>query len=113
MRLALREQVFRVRMLFLTYWDQNTGQWLPCQPSGIPSPVLGIRFTTEPLVGTIDGVNRVFQLPRVPRIPDSVLVIKRGIAMQSGSDFVVAGPLVTFAVDQVPQPGDWLLACFE
>lgn len=64
--------------------------------------------------GTIDGSNRIFTLASAPNPTGSLLLFKNGLLQRSGAgnDYTLAGNVITFATDNVPMPGDILLASY-
>jgi hypothetical protein len=63
--------------------------------------------------GTIDGNNRVFTLADAPNPSSSLRLVFNADQLRPGIDYTLASGTITFAVGQVPQPGDWMLASYR
>lgn len=59
------------------------------------------------ITGTIDGSNNTFTLSA---LPGNLFLAKDGVLMLSGSDYTLAGTVITFATPAIPRVGDALLA---
>lgn len=68
---------------------------------------------SEVPVGPVDGMNRAFELAFQPSPPTSLILTRNGLIMKRGLDYMLAGKMVTFIVEQTPQVGDIILAWYR
>lgn len=82
---------------------------LPTQTTLEPIPV-----GFEPLIGVVDGSNKIFSIANLP-IAGSVQVYNNGLALDLSStgDVKVSGNKVIFGINAIPQPGDDLTASYS
>ena len=71
-------------------------------------PSTGSGGSPQPLVGTIDGSNRVFTTP-VP-VVNGAAIFRNGICQDPALSYSLVGNVVTFNVLNIPQVGDDLMA---
>lgn len=72
------------------------------------------RFAdAEVPAGPVDGINRVFVLANAPNPPASLILIRNGLILRVGVDYVLVGQTITFIEEQTPQVGDILLAWYR
>jgi hypothetical protein len=62
--------------------------------------------------GTINGTNANFSLSMVP-FAGTLLVSVDGVLMLEGSDYTLAGKIITFLAGAIPETGDWIRATYE
>lgn len=62
------------------------------------------QASQETPAGTVNNTNQVFTLANTPIVRSDV-VLKNGMLMKRGVDYMINGNTITFAVDQVPQIG--------
>lgn len=66
----------------------------------------------ETPAGTIDGVNRVFNVVHLP-ITGSLQLFRNGLLQAEGLDFSLSDQTVTFTEVATPQPDDVLIAYYR
>jgi hypothetical protein len=84
----------------------------PCGGSG-GSGLTPLFVDDEVPAGTVDGVNAVFTLTRVPSPVGSLELYRNGLQLRRGTDYSVAGFTVTFFVGSIPGTGDLLMARYR
>jgi len=64
--------------------------------------------------GAIDGSNRVFTLTGVPNPASSLMLVRNGLTLYSGSgnDFEISSSTITFVTGNAPQSGSNLFASY-
>ncbi|HEY7390053.1 MAG TPA: hypothetical protein VH640_16170 [Bryobacteraceae bacterium] len=63
--------------------------------------------------GVINGSNATFTLSAVPAPAVSLALYRNGILQDQGVDYTLSSNVVQFAVGNIPQPGDTLLASYR
>lgn len=81
--------------------DGTTG---PCGPPTFSD--------AETPAGNTDGTNTSFTLANTP-LGTSLALYRNGLYMTSGSDYTLTGANFQFASNEVPQPGDTLIASYR
>ena len=74
-------------------------------------PLIRQRKFRVPVIGTVDGVNKVFQIPE-DIVPDSEEVFVNGLLMDKGpdNDYVISGRTITF--NEAPPVGAKILVSY-
>lgn len=74
----------------------------------------GVLFVdSEVPTGTIDAVNLVFVLSRVPSPPESLAVYRNGLRLKANVDYTLSGASILFQPGLAPQVGDLLQASYR
>lgn len=66
-----------------------------------------------PRTGTselLNGINATFTLSFIPNPPASLVVLRNGVHLWAGRDFVLSGSTITFVPGAIPQRDDLLIA---
>lgn len=71
------------------------------------------RVDGEAPVGALSGVNQIFTLSSIPGPPESLQLYRNGVLQKRGLDYTLSGAVITFALLEMPQPGDILLAYYR
>lgn len=79
----------------------------PCGSGGI------LYVDSETPSGLIDGANRTFTLSASPLPATSLSLFRNGTLLKLGTDFTVAGSVLTMANGSAPSAGDRLLASYR
>lgn len=80
----------------------------PCDLSSLPSFV-----DQETPAGLVNGTNASFTLSNAPAPPASLQLFRNGVMQQMGTDYTLAGNIITFQAGAIPQPGDVLSASYR
>ncbi|MCC6263834.1 MAG: hypothetical protein IT169_09675 [Bryobacterales bacterium] len=71
------------------------------------------RVEGEAPSGVLSGVNQIFTLSSIPGPPESLQLYRNGVLQKRGLDYTLSGAVITFALLEMPQPGDILLAYYR
>ncbi len=63
--------------------------------------------------GTVDGVNAAFTLTGAPNPAASLVVFRNGLRQKVGTDYTLAGTIITFLAVSIPQTGDLILVDYR
>ncbi len=67
----------------------------------------------ETPTGILNGINALFALSSTPSPAASLSLYRNGLVLRSGSDYTLAGPVITFPGGAMPQSGDILQAYYR
>jgi hypothetical protein len=85
-------------------------------PQQYPSPEVDSATRVREIpAGRIDGWNVTFSVQHTPadRSADTFQLYRNGVRLIDGIDYRVQGPKITMSEQQVPQPGDQLVAIYS
>lgn len=81
--------------------------------NNLPSGSGSVFADAETPSGTINGTDAVFNLTGAPAPAASLTLYRNGLVQTRGMDFTLAGAAITFASNNLPQPGDVLQAYYR
>jgi hypothetical protein len=82
--------------------------------NGLAPASINVGFVdAEAPVGLINGTNATFTLANLPSAGTAVSVYRNGVHLDSGVDYTITGPTITFLSGQIPQLGDIVLAYYR